>query len=60
MYLTPLSGKAFDALIVDPNANDSPFDITESDNTMDVLQKFLLLGDDRSFSDIYVNGRKVV
>jgi len=53
-------GKCFDALVVDPFSKDSPFDVTEFDHPLDVFQKFLLLGDDRSFNAVYVNGVKVL
>eukprot|EP01027_Heterolobosea_sp_BB2_P023996 GEZU01036096.1.p1 GENE.GEZU01036096.1~~GEZU01036096.1.p1 ORF type:complete len:475 (-),score=161.78 GEZU01036096.1:23-1447(-) len=58
-------GKEFDALIVDPNGADghggnSPFDVFEDDDTLDVFQKFLYLGDDRNIAAAYVQGRQVL
>lgn len=37
-------GKEFDALVIDPGVEDSPFDVHDSDDTTDVLQKFIFLG----------------
>lgn len=54
-------GKEFDALIVDPCAPGSPFDVIPSEDTiLDTFQKFLFLGDDRNLSDIFVRGKKVL
>jgi len=53
-------GKHFDAILVDPLVKNSPFDtFNDWDTTLDVFQKFLLLGDDRNMIEVYVNGRKV-
>jgi hypothetical protein len=45
---------------VNPYKKDGPLDITVDDTTEDILQKFLLLGDDRSFDAIYVDGVQVL
>ncbi|XP_015768628.1 PREDICTED: guanine deaminase-like [Acropora digitifera] len=37
-------GKDFDALLIDVEAQNSAFDCFDRDNTMDVIQKFLMLG----------------
>jgi len=54
-------GKYFDAIRVDVSSLDSPFDIfPELDTTLDMFQKFLLVGDDRNMSKVFVAGRQVV
>lgn len=53
-------GKDFDAVIVDPTCEDSPFDVfDEIDTTEEVFQKFLFLGDDRNCRTIFVAGQQV-
>ncbi|KAJ7393703.1 hypothetical protein OS493_003361 [Desmophyllum pertusum] len=52
-------GKEFDALLIDPDAEDTPFDCFEDDTLEDVIQKFLYLGDDRNILQVYVAGRPV-
>lgn len=52
-------GKQFDAVIVDPYARASPFDIYDRDTLEDIVQKYLLLGDSRNVSAVYVAGVKV-
>jgi guanine deaminase len=52
-------GKYFDALVVDPFGPQNPFHIFHIDSFEDIIQKFIFLGDDRSYSDIYVAGKKV-
>lgn len=51
--------KEFDALLIDPDAEDSPFDCFDNDTLEDVIQKFLMLGDDRNILQVYVAGRPV-
>ncbi|XP_033625057.1 guanine deaminase-like [Asterias rubens] len=56
-------GKEFDALLVNPKAAGSPFDVFNSsfsDSIEDIVQKFLFLGDDRNIQEVYVSGRKVI
>jgi len=53
-------GKFLDALVVDPFIKDSPFDVTQFDTLHDIFEKFIFLGDDRNFAEIYVNGKKVL
>jgi guanine deaminase len=53
-------GKNFDALVIDPFANDSPVDIFSVDTIEQILEKFIFNGDDRNISEVYVQGRKVV
>ena len=38
-------GKQFDALLVDPGVEDSPFDVFSTDTREDIIQKFLFLGE---------------
>ncbi|XP_067424564.1 guanine deaminase isoform X2 [Emydura macquarii macquarii] len=53
-------GKEFDALLINPKASDSPFDLFAADTFEDIIQKFLYLGDDRNISEVYVAGKQVV
>lgn len=53
-------GKELDALIVNPLVEGGPFDLFDSDATLDVLEKWLTLGDDRNIHEVYVKGRCVV
>jgi guanine deaminase len=53
-------GKYFDALIVDPNTDDSPLDIFDGEHLANAFEKYLFLGDDRSISAIFVGGRRVL
>ncbi|EDO38739.1 predicted protein [Nematostella vectensis] len=52
-------GKDFDAVLVDPDASDSPFDCFDEDNIDVVVQKFLYLGDDRNLKRVFVSGKLV-
>ncbi|XP_032654044.1 guanine deaminase isoform X2 [Chelonoidis abingdonii] len=53
-------GKEFDALLINPKASDSPFDLFAGDTFEDIIQKFLYLGDDRNINEVYVAGKQVV
>lgn len=53
-------GKDFDALLINPLAEDSPFDVFPKESTKMILEKFLNLGDDRNIEEVYVAGRRVV
>ncbi|DAZ97701.1 TPA: hypothetical protein N0F65_009600 [Lagenidium giganteum] len=53
-------GKEFDALVVDPYAENSPIDESHhEEDILTVFQKFLFLGDDRNIETIFVAGRVV-
>jgi len=53
-------GKDFDAIFVDPDVEDGPFDIfLEIDKAEDIVEKFLNLGDERNIKEVYVCGRQV-
>lgn len=52
-------GKEFDALIVDMDIPNSSADYLHSCSPIEVLQKFVFLGDDRNIISVYVAGRKV-
>ncbi|KAM7443443.1 hypothetical protein ABFA07_007763 [Porites harrisoni] len=52
-------GKDFDALLIDAEAEDSPFDCFKADDLRDVVQKFLMLGDDRNIRKVFVAGKLV-
>jgi len=54
-----LPGKCFDALVINPDSKDSPFDTFEMDQFSDVFQKFIFLGDDRNISAIFVDGNLI-
>ena len=44
-----LPGKFFDALLIDPQVDGSPFDVfPDHDSRCDIFEKFLFLGDDRN------------
>ena len=50
-------GKAFDALIIDPDSG--VMDTFPQDTALELFQKFLLLGDDRNIQSVFVNGVQV-
>jgi len=52
-------GFAFDALVVDPNAEDSPFDLFGWEKPEQVAEKFIMAGDDRNVTAVFVNGKCV-
>lgn len=52
-------GKDFDALLIDTDCEDSPFDIFDIQQETELLQKFLYCGDDRNITQVYVAGRRV-
>jgi len=52
-------GKAFDALLIDPESTGSPIDIFENDQFEDMFQKFIYLGDDRNMEKVFINGKNV-
>ncbi|XP_066460269.1 guanine deaminase [Eleutherodactylus coqui] len=53
-------GKEFDALLINPDAKDSPFEVFSHIPKEEMLQKFLILGDDRNIKAVYVAGRCTV
>ncbi|XP_044128892.1 guanine deaminase isoform X2 [Bufo gargarizans] len=53
-------GKEFDALLINNDAKDSPFEVFTPISTEEVLQRFIYLGDDRNIKAVYVAGRCVV
>ncbi|XP_075135205.1 guanine deaminase isoform X1 [Leptodactylus fuscus] len=53
-------GKEFDALLINPEAKDSPFEVFSHLSKAELLQRFLYLGDDRNIKAVYVAGRCVV
>ncbi|XP_073399835.1 guanine deaminase [Dendrobates tinctorius] len=53
-------GKEFDALLIDPEAKDSPFEVFSQMSREEMFQRFLYLGDDRNIKAVYVAGRCVV
>lgn len=53
-----LPGKEFDALVIDPTCENSPFDVF-SDSLLEIFEKFIYLGDDRNITQIFVKGREI-
>jgi len=53
-----ITGKEFDALLIDPYASDSPFDIFE-DTIEQIFEKFIFLGDDRNIHKMFVQGKEI-
>ncbi|XP_072260258.1 guanine deaminase [Pyxicephalus adspersus] len=53
-------GKEFDALLINPETTDSPFEVFSNIPKKDMIQRFLYLGDDRNIKAVYVSGRCVV
>lgn len=55
-----LIGKEFDALLVDPDACQSPLDIFDDLEDIErIFEKFIFLGDERNLKSVYVKGKKV-
>ncbi|KAM9955657.1 hypothetical protein ACTFIW_002297 [Dictyostelium discoideum] len=52
-------GKDFDAQIIDPFVQNSPFDCFDGETLKDIFQKFIYLGDDRNLSSLYIKGNKI-
>ncbi|KAI9925290.1 hypothetical protein ASPWEDRAFT_120272 [Aspergillus wentii DTO 134E9] len=52
-------GKEFDALVVDVDVDGVMAPVEEEDSPEDVLEKFLMTGDDRNIGQVYVKGRLV-
>lgn len=52
-------GKDFDALVVDMNVEHSGTECLHEYSTIELLQKFIFLGDDRNIVKVYVAGNRV-
>ncbi|XP_063769953.1 guanine deaminase isoform X2 [Pseudophryne corroboree] len=52
--------KDFDALLINPEAKDSPFEVFSHISKEEMIERFLYLGDDRNIKAVYVAGRCVV
>lgn len=52
-------GKAFDAVLIDLRSPDSPVDVFPGDRDLELIEKFLLVGDDRNIISVFVQGRHV-
>jgi len=52
-------GMQFDALVIDPHAKDSSFDLFGWETAEQVAEKFIIAGDDRNITTVFVRGRKV-
>lgn len=53
-------GKKFDALVVDVHTDESQIDIFEDDTIDDMFQKFIYLGNEQNFTEIYIDGQDVM
>ena len=56
--LTP--GSLLDAVAVDPEAAGSPIDLADDDGAGTTFEKWLMLGDDRNTSQVFVQGEPVL
>lgn len=52
-------GKDFDALVVDLNVEDSSADYLHECTPLQLLQKFIYVGDDRNVTSVFVAGKQV-
>ena len=52
-------GSICDALVIDPDAPDSPIDLYEGESVLECFQKWLQLGDDRNTIQVFVQGRQI-
>jgi len=52
-------GKSFDALHIDLASTGSPMHLFPGEGLNDMVQKFIMLGDDRNICQVFVDGRKV-
>jgi len=52
-------GKSFDALHVDLSSPGSRIHLFAHDTLVEMVQKFIMLGDDRNILQVYVDGIKV-
>lgn len=52
-------GKDFDALIIDMNVKNSSVDYFDNCDPMELLQKFVFVGDDRNVQNVFVKGKNV-
>jgi len=53
------TGSLFDAVVVDPEAPASPFELYEGDGALASFEKWMQLGDDRNTAEVYVQGSRV-
>ncbi|XP_053558480.1 guanine deaminase [Bombina bombina] len=51
--------KEFDALLINPEVDDSPFEVFPNTPMEVVVERFIYLGDDRNIKTVYVAGRRV-
>lgn len=50
--------KSFDALLVDIATHDSPIDLLDDITPMDMVEKFINLGDDRNIVSVWISGER--
>jgi guanine deaminase len=58
MYPLDPNHKTFDALLIDVGVEQSQIDLVAKDGLLEMLQKFLHLGDDRNITGVWVQGRR--
>jgi guanine deaminase len=52
-------GKQFDALHIDLASCDSPVHLFPGEKLLDMVEKFIMLGDDRNIVQVFVDGKNV-
>jgi guanine deaminase len=52
-------GKSFDAILVDLEAVGSGIDTFPGETMVELFQKFIMLGDDRNISQVFIEGQLV-
>lgn len=53
-------GAWLDALVVDPEVEDAPFDLYDGERAQAAFDKWLMLGDERNNVEVYVQGKRVL
>ena len=53
-------GSICDAVVIDPDADGTPFDLQDADDALTAWTKWITLGDDRNTAEVYVQGRPVL
>lgn len=52
-------GKHFDALHIDLASSESPVHLFSGEELQDMVEKFIMLGDDRNIIQVFVDGKSV-
>ena len=53
-------GANLDAIVIDPMAAGSPFEVYDDEGAQAAFDKWLMLGDDRNTVEVYVQGKQVI